>query len=856
MTGSSTTLIIEMFQAHLEEDIHSLMTCAYLTHLLFELCISVLVIRRRLTINRSDLIISLSDNRDVPGLRLMERRHATLVIGFLLAMVMITASLAFTYLEWFASGEEWSQNLEATPLKAGNARRSAVHGHQATSNITSEAVFSRVTRNIKKRSSICSLRCSRSDVKAAPLLVISFDGFNVEYRRRGIVRSLEQIERCGVSAEYMYASYPSKTFPNHYTIATGLYPEAHGIVDNAVYDSELLPELVDIKRTRHPGYYRGHPIWNVVEENNRLAACIFWPGCGNGRQPTYNLKYNKSMANMERIDKLISWLTLPEPQRPSLLMAYFDQPDSAGHFQTTVDDLISWLTLPEPQRPSLLMAYFDQPDSAGHFQTTVDDVNRQLAEVDSTLVYLFARLRSVNLMDCVNLVVVSDHGMQKLHKRYYLNEQLNTTAYSLPELKRKLKCECKRCDYRLYDWATMPKRYHFAANRRIGDLIVEGRPGTILFSSRNEDSNITADHGYDYLERSMHTIFFAKGPDIAVGVRLRPFQNIELFSLMAKLLMVRAPSNNGTEGALDEVLRDKKRRKTTSPQHLVRCNVERPVPVKRCGYFCEQHILKKVAPVSKCLGSPGSSSLIGGNSHVCSVPLCSAFAVVTKTGSDNSKIIVERLSGIELEIVEVTAKQSIDSCVFTVRQECPSMNANDTDLVKQQIIASDPRKGYAYFDLFRVPLLDSFYNGAFKSLQNITSMYARKYGKLIVITGTIYDHNNDGIADKAPYHKMVGEKAVPSHIFRIVMRCDDSVWSQNEETCETPHATRVIAFIIPHVGDDLNCLEPFDYLASHLARVRDIELLTNIEFFIDRSKFDSLLAVHLRTSIANELWNS
>ncbi|VDM41227.1 unnamed protein product [Toxocara canis] len=314
----------------------------------------------------------------------MERRHATLVIGFLLAMVMITASLAFTYLEWFASGEEWSQNLEATPLKAG----------------------------------------------------------------------------------YMYASYPSKTFPNHYTIATGLYPEAHGIVDNAVYDSELLPELVDIKRTRHPGYYRGHPIWNVVEENNRLAACIFWPGCGNGRQPTYNLKYNKSMANMERIDK----------------------------------------------------------------------VNRQLAEVDSTLVYLFARLRSVNLMDCVNLVVVSDHGMQKLHKRYYLNEQLNTTAYSLPELKRKLKCECKRCDYRLYDWATMPKRYHFAANRRIGDLIVEGRPGTILFSSRNEDSNITADHGYDYLERSMHTIFFAKGPDIAVGVRLRPFQNIELFSLMASSL--------------------------------------------------------------------------------------------------------------------------------------------------------------------------------------------------------------------------------------------------------------------------------------------------------------------------------
>ena len=166
-----------------------------------------------------------------------------------------------------------------------------------------------------------------------PLLVISLDGFAREYLDRKLVPSLDLLSKCGDRADYVFPSYPSKTFPNHYTIATGLYPEAHGIVDNAAYDPKISPNLEDMKKTKFPKFYGGEPIWSQAVRHGKKMFCLFWPGCSfniTGHNPTLDLPYNRSLQYSQRVDMVIDWLNAPASERPSQIMAYFDQPDYIG----------------------------------------------------------------------------------------------------------------------------------------------------------------------------------------------------------------------------------------------------------------------------------------------------------------------------------------------------------------------------------------------------------------------------------------------------------------------------------------------------------------------------------------------
>src|SRR5690606_16095336 len=129
--------------------------------------------------------------------------------------------------------------------------------------------------------------------------------------------------------------YPSKTFPNHYTIATGLYPESHGIVDNGAYDPSISPQFEDFKKTKFAKFYGGEPIWSQAVRHGKKMYCLFWPGCSfniTGHNPTWDLPYNKSLLYSDRVNMIIKWLHLPKDERPELIMAYFDQPDYVGHF--------------------------------------------------------------------------------------------------------------------------------------------------------------------------------------------------------------------------------------------------------------------------------------------------------------------------------------------------------------------------------------------------------------------------------------------------------------------------------------------------------------------------------------------
>ncbi|VDO83305.1 unnamed protein product [Heligmosomoides polygyrus] len=239
----------------------------------------------------------------------------------------------------------------------------------------------------------CPSKCLKKDFVNPPLVILSMDGFSREYLDRFHMKSLSYITRCGATAERVFPPFPSRTFPSHYTIVTGLYPESHGIVDNNVYDPRISNKLESMKKTQLDGFYLGDPIWNIYKRHGGRTACLFWPGCGfniSGLRPDISPPYNKDLPFRNRFDMIVDWLLLPKDARPGLITAYLDQPDSAGHYQ--VDDR---------------------------------DIRNELVNLDDRLQYLIDRLETESLLPCVNLVLLSDHGMQKTNNTLYFSKLLN-----------------------------------------------------------------------------------------------------------------------------------------------------------------------------------------------------------------------------------------------------------------------------------------------------------------------------------------------------------------------------------------------------------------------------------------------
>ncbi|KJH50159.1 type I phosphodiesterase / nucleotide pyrophosphatase [Dictyocaulus viviparus] len=205
-----------------------------------------------------------------------------------------------------------------------------------------------------------------------------------QYHNRG--QQWHEEKRNGRNSERVYPSFPSRTFPNHYTIVTGLYPESHGIVDNNVYDAKLSDTIESMKNTRKNGF--GMFI-NVMAAEQRASSGQDVPTISQacttefsiilalfilGLQPDITLPYNKDLPFRNRFDMIVNWLLLPQKLRPGLITAYIDEPDSAGHYQ--MDDT---------------------------------DIKSKLSQIDNRLWYLLERLRNVDILRCVNLAIVSDH---------------------------------------------------------------------------------------------------------------------------------------------------------------------------------------------------------------------------------------------------------------------------------------------------------------------------------------------------------------------------------------------------------------------------------------------------------------
>ena len=372
------------------------------------------------------------------------------------------------------------------------------------------------------------------------VVILSIDGFRWDYTQYAKTPVLDSLAEVGVMAEALIPSFPTKTFPNHYTMATGLYPDHHGIVLNGFYDANLNMEYnKGDKSTVGDGkFYSGEPIWSTAELQGVKAATLFWVGSEariKGVRPSRWEKYTHNMPFENRIDTVYSWLALPESKRPHLVMWYYHEPDAIGHNAG-------------PNSPELIA---------------------KIEKIDSYLADFFAKMRKLPYFNQINFIVTSDHGMGQLSadKQVILDDVVDTANLAYydgwnPIWNLKVKdgklnevySNLKKNDH-LQVWYSdsIPKRLHYGTNPRTYDITVVAKPYWSVYWSWKIGNSLGA-HGYDNSFKDMYTIFYAAGPAFKKDYIAPEFENVNIYPLIADILKLKPAKTDGNLSNVDNML--------------------------------------------------------------------------------------------------------------------------------------------------------------------------------------------------------------------------------------------------------------------------------------------------------------
>lgn len=383
----------------------------------------------------------------------------------------------------------------------------------------------------------------------SPLILISIDGYRADYIARGLSPNLAALASEGVRATAMKPSFPTLTFPNHYSIVTGLYPDHHGIVNNRFLDPKTGAKFVynDRRTTNDPHWWAGGvPLWISVERQGKHAATMFWPGSDvdiHGVRPEHWLPFDGKMTPDARVDQALRWLDLPAGQRPDFLTLYFEQVDHAGHGYG--------------------------PDSP--------QVDAALREIDAALGRFVEGLKKRGLFDSANIVVVSDHGMTAtsenrlvvLDKFVDMRDVNVVTAGVVAGLAPKAghESEVERAllapheHMRFWDKARIPARLHYGSNARIPPIVCVADDGWLIetqsYLDRLSHHISSGEHGYDNDDPAMRALFVAEGPAFRRGAVVPEFDNVDVYPLLVKILGIRPAANDGDLNAVRGMLAPK-----------------------------------------------------------------------------------------------------------------------------------------------------------------------------------------------------------------------------------------------------------------------------------------------------------
>uniref|UniRef100_A0A3B5AZG4 Ectonucleotide pyrophosphatase/phosphodiesterase 2 n=1 Tax=Stegastes partitus TaxID=144197 RepID=A0A3B5AZG4_9TELE len=626
-----------------------------------------------------------------------------------------------------------------------------------------------------------------------PLIMLSVDGFRASYVKRGssVIPNIEKLRTCGTHAPYMRPVYPSKTFPNLYSLATGLYPESHGIVGNSMFDP-----VFDATFTLRSREKLNHRWW--------------------GGQPYYPTQFvivymcSSAIPLERRILTMLQWLHLPEGEstlnNPLRMIDRIVGQLMDGLKQMKLHRCVNIILVGDH---GMEEAHCDRTEFLSNYMTSVDDI------------------------------ILIPGSLGRIRSRYPNNPKCKKA--------REFFC-CKKTDqhFKPYLKQHLPKRLHYANNRRIEEihLLVERKWHVARYIPEGRrHCGFSGDHGYDNKINSMQTIFLGYGPTFKFKTKVPAFENIELYNVMCDLLGLKSAPNNGTHGSLNHLLRSPPYR-PTMPEEVSRPTAAGLVPSGTDDLGCSCDEKNKVEELNHRLsrnlpyGRPAvlfrtkysilhHSDYISGYSEALSMPLWTSYTVSRQ--------------------VEVSPlPEALSNCVRPDARVPPAYSQSCTNyradkqityafLYPPQLSSNMDKKYDAVLITNTVPMYPAFKSKSF--LQALVKKYATERNGVNVLIGPIFDYDYDGVRDSAEKIReyVSGTIPIPTHYFVVLTSCLD--FTQAVDSCSGPLSSA--AFILPHrPSNDETCNSSEeesrwveDLMKMHTARVRDVEILTGLDLY-------------------------
>ncbi|XP_012579154.1 PREDICTED: ectonucleotide pyrophosphatase/phosphodiesterase family member 1 [Condylura cristata] len=696
-----------------------------------------------------------------------------------------------------------------------------------------------------------------------PTLLFSLDGFRAEYLHTwgGLLPVISKLKNCGTYAKNMRPVYPTKTFPNHYSIVTGLYPESHGIIDNKMYDPIMNASFtLKSKEKFNPEWYKGEPIWLTAHYQGLKSGTFFWPGSDvkiNGVLPDIYKMYNGSVPFEERILTVLKWLQLPSDERPHFYTLYLEEPDSSGHLYGPVSS----------------------------------EVIRALQRVDNMVGMLMDGLKELNLHRCLNLILISDHGMEQgsCKKYVYLNKYLGDVknikvvygpaarlrpsdipdkyfSFNYEVIARNLSCREPKQHFKPYLKPFLPKRLHFAKNDRIETLLFYLDPQWQLALNPSERKSCGSGfHGSDNAFSNMQALFIGYGPGFKHGFEVDAFENIEVYNLMCDLLNLTPAPNNGTHGSLNHLLKNPfytpKHPKEARP--LMQCSITATTR-DHLGCSCDPSILPvddfqtqlnltmaKEKIIKRDTLPYGRPRILWKNSTTCllyqhqfisaysydiQMPLWTSYTV-----NRNNNFSKEDFSNCFYQDLRISLSPA-HKCSFyknNVKLSYgflfpPQLNNVSNKTYSEALLTTNIVPMYQNFQV-----VWRYFHGA------LLRKYAEERNGVNVVSGPVFDFDYDGRYDspdtlkKNRRHIRNQEILIPTHFFVVLTSCKNI--SQTPLQCEN---LDTLAFILPHRTDNSeSCAHGKhesswveELLTLHRARLTDVEHITGLSFYQERKE--------------------
>nr|XP_039256745.1 venom phosphodiesterase 2-like [Styela clava] len=704
------------------------------------------------------------------------------------------------------------------------------------------------------------MRCPEGFSNPVPVILLSIDGFRDIYLQRNLSPTISKLANCGVSVPYMTPVYPTKTFPNHYTIVTGLYPESHGIIANRMYNHNFEEEFrLGAVSSFNPDWWRGEPIWVSASNQGLKTAAYFWPGSDVNitRYPDYYYQYDGSVDNEERVYQVLDWLDLPEIERPSLIVLYTDIVDSAGH-----------TTGPESNL-----------------------VDQKLKEVDEMVEMIMNGLRDRGLDTCVNFMITSDHGMASVdcdnQVKYLEDYGINMTEvyfdggpygrvgkskdkllwdkFDATEVKKKLECKQSETHWEAFlKYEYLPKRYHYVTDPSIEDVHLVVDDEWWLGGERPYYCDLGG-HGYDETYPDMRAFFTGHGMKLKRNyVRDKPFQNIELYNLFAELLGIEPAENNGTQGSVYDLLvtppsvQNEGEGMQSSTCPYSGDVSEEDLGCTPCGGISDTEANQRLNLDEAQANQYNAQNMLYGQPRLFDED--SEFCVLTQrnyvTTYDNL-LKMPRLVSFVLSPGN-NWKTMLSKCSrpdvridLNATTPCSQYEETNDDLTWTYLyypgLSEEEPISDTTITSNTAPAYDSFVE-IWEYMSMTLNNWANLYNGITVDVGPIFDYDSNGIADSQNMRKSNGSFTVdddsestpiPTHFFLVMTRCKDYNGDRSIQDCAgNIDNIDVLNFIIP------NYKEPQCYqegtsqkdwipklLHRHVARIKDVELLTKISFF-------------------------